>query len=243
MTMSQSTRRSDLLAAFSEPRCPVCKLVLRDMEKDLFNLYQDRINKVETHLLFRAGRGLCNAHAHQMMQAKGAAISVAVMYESAIFELLKDADRINPAGAGGIGRLWGSTQAGAAAADKLEPTGLCLMCASMNTAEDSYTAIIAQNCGNADLRDIYEASVGGVCLPHARMVLRKLSDAAQIRWLLDVQREKWRSLQAELEQFIRNNEDNIPHWQMGVEGDSWQRAVRYLSGDPQVFGYRRHATD
>jgi hypothetical protein len=35
------------------------------------------------------------------------------------------------------------------------------------------------------------------------------------------------------------NEDNIPQKYIGAEGDSWQRAIAYLSGDKDIFGYRR----
>ena len=213
---------------------------LRDNERDLFNLYQDRINKVETHLLFRAARGLCNQHAWQMQQAKGAAISVAVMYESAIFELLKHTEQISLAGGGGLrGMFGGGSSAADSAANKLETTGMCLMCDSMNKAEASYVGILAENLGQDELRTAYIESVGGVCLPHTRMVLRKLKKPKDIRWLLETQSAKWRELQAHLEQFIENNKRNIPHWEMGIEGDSWTRAVRYLSGEPQVFGYQR----
>lgn len=238
-SMSQSTRRHDLLKAFEQARCPVCQLVLRDMEKDLFNLYQDRINKVETHQLFRAGRGLCNAHAWQMAQAKGAAISVAVMYESTLFGLLKDSKGINMGAEGWLSRLPGRSRSGGGAADALAPSGPCLMCESMNAVEASYIDIIAENLATDELRMALGESVGGLCLPHSRMCIAQARTSDDARWLLDMQETKWRELQAQLEQFIQNNEDNIPHWQMGPEGDSWQRAVRYLSGEPEVFGYRR----
>ena len=43
----------------------------------------------------------------------------------------------------------------------------------------------------------------------------------------------------DLQLFIKENEDNVPQADMGKEGDSWQRAIRYLSGEKDVFGYRR----
>lgn len=239
MPMTDSTRRHDLLKAFAEPRCPVCQLVLRDNEQDMFNLYQDRINKVETHVAFRAGRGLCNAHAWQMAQAKGSAISVAVMYESTVFELLKHADTIQPEGSRLISRLLGKSADGAQAAETLEARGECLLCESMTKNEDSYLQIIVDNIGEEALRTAYTESIGGLCLPHARAVLRKLSRQADVEWLLAVQIGKWRTLQDDLNKFIDNNEQNIPHWQMGAEGNSWQRAVRYMSGELGVFGLRR----
>ncbi|MCA9914715.1 MAG: hypothetical protein KC496_15285, partial [Anaerolineae bacterium] len=77
------------------------------------------------------------------------------------------------------------------------------------------------------------------CLPHTRMVLRELSNTDDVRWLTEFQVRKWRSLQDEIKHYTDNVRDNIPHEQMGAEGDSWLRAVRYLSGEPGVFGLGR----
>lgn len=235
MPMNSSARHHDLLKAFGEVGCPICKLLLRDNERDMFNLYQDRINKVETHLQFRAGRGLCNDHAWQMAQAKGGSISVAVMYESTLLELLKHAEQARP---GGLRRLMGSS-AGTKAADALEPTGECTLCTSMNKSESFYVYIIMENIRDEGLREAMEASSGGLCLPHTRMVLRQIGSAEDARWLLEFQRRKWRGLQDEINHYTDNVRDNIPNEQMGPEGDSWLRAVRYLSGEPGVFGLRR----
>ncbi len=235
MPMNASTRHVDLLTAFAEPGCPICKLLLRDNERDMFNLYQDRINKVETHLEFRAARGLCNDHAWQMARAKGGSVSVAVMYESTLLELLKHADGIRPRG---LGRLLGSS-AGSRAADALEPGGDCTLCTSMNQSESFYVNIIAENIRDETLRDAMQASSGGLCLPHTRMVLRDLTAAEDVRWLLDFQVGKWRALQDEITLYTDNVRDNIPNEAMGPEGDSWLRAVRYLAGEPGVFGLGR----
>ncbi len=235
MPMNSSSRHHDLLKAFSEAGCPICKLLLRDNDRDMFNLYQDRINKVETHLQFRAGRGLCNDHAWQMAQAKGGSISVAVMYESTLLELLKHADQIKP---GGLGRLL-KNGAGSQAADALEPTGECTLCTSMNKNESYYVYIMMENIRDEALRRAMEESSAGICLPHTRMVLRALSNADDVRWLTDFQVRKWHALQDDINHFTDNVRDNIPQEQMGSEGDSWLRAVRYLSGEPGVFGLRR----
>lgn len=238
MPMNESARHVDLLKAFSQVACPVCRMLKRDMQKDMDMLMLERINKVETHYAFRAGRGLCNSHAWNIMQAKGGSLGIAVMYDSTMVELLKHAAQIKPSSAG-IGRLFGNNSAGDSAAERLEPTGNCILCDSMNKSEDFYLVIIAENINDAQLQEAYHMSQGGVCLPHVRMVLRKLTQADDIRALMTLQTEKWNALQADLQLFIQANEDNVPQKDMGAEGDSWQRAIAYLSGDKDIFGYRR----
>jgi hypothetical protein len=239
MPMNESTRHVDLLKAFAKPACPICALVLRDMQQDMDMLMLERINKVETHLMFRDGRGLCNAHAWHVMRARGGSLSIAVMYESTMVGLMKDVAKVKPAG-GSFGRfLGGGKNAGDAAANQLEPAGACLLCTMMNKNEASYVGIVAENVSDSQLQEAYRDSVGGVCLPHVRQVMRLLTNPADIKTLMEMQTTKWHELQADLQLFIKENEENVPQANMGKEGDSWQRAIRYLSGEKDVFGYRR----
>ena len=235
MAMNESARHVNLLHAFDQPRCPICTMVKRDMQQDMDTLMLERINKVETHYQFRAGRGLCNAHAWQIKTAKGGSMGIAVMYDSTLLQLLKDAEQWDSGGGG----LFSRQSAGERAATQLEPSGACLLCASMNHSERAYVAIVAQNLHDDHLHAAYTASRGGVCLPHGRMVLQELTTKPNVRAFLSLQVPKWRALQADLQLFIQKNEDNIPQHEMGAEGDSWQRAIAYLSGDETVFGYRR----
>lgn len=230
--MNESTRHHDLLKAFSQDACPVCSLVMRDNKRDMDTLMVERINAIDTHLAFRAGRGLCNAHAWHITKARGGALSIAVMYESTMVELLKDAATIKSSAS--FGRFLGKS--GADSADKLEPKGECLLCESMNKGEVAYLAIVAENILDSQLQQAYEKSQGGLCLPHGRLLLRQLNQSA-VDTFMRLQLPKWEALQADLRLFMDKNEVNDTN--MGQEGDSWQRAIRYLSGEEDVFGYRR----
>ena len=153
MPMNESTRHVDLLKAFAKPACPICALVLRDMQQDMDMLMLERINKVETHLMFRDGRGLCNAHAWHVMRARGGSLSIAVMYESTMVGLMKDVAKVKPA-ASGFGRfLGGSKSAGDDSANQLEPAGACLLCTMMNKNEASYVGIVAENVNDSQLQE------------------------------------------------------------------------------------------
>lgn len=234
--MNESTRHFDLLKAFDKPSCPICTMVMRDLKHDLDILLLERINKVPTHLAFRAGRGLCNGHAHQLIKARGGALSIAVMYESTMVEFMKDIAKVKSSGGK---RLFSKKSVGDTAADQLEPTGNCLMCDSMNKNEVSYVNIVAENVTDPQLQEAVEKSVGGVCLPHGRLVIRQLKQAHEIQAFMQLQVPKWQELQADLQKYIENNDNNVPQHEMGKEGDSWSRAIRYLSGDEHIFGYRR----
>lgn len=235
MPMNESGRHVDLLRTFREPHCPVCALLRRDSHRDLRTLMVERINELDTHLAFRAARGLCNHHAWQMAGTKGASLGIAVMFDSTMFTLMKDIASIKPAA--GFNRLMGG-DSGSQAARTLEPTGACMLCEVMNRTERAYISILAENILDQDLQRAFEQSVGGVCLPHARMVMQQC-DGEKLRTFIRIQSERWQRIQDEVQQFIQYNKENIPIEQMGPERDSWQRAIRYLCGDQDIFGFRR----
>lgn len=237
MPMNESTRHADLLKAFSDSRCPICAMVMRDLKKDLDMLLLERINKVPTHLAFRAGRGLCNGHAHQLTKARGGAPAIAIMYESTMVEFMKDVAKAKPGR--GLSRFMGKKSAGNSAANQLEPTGDCLICELMNKNEASYVNIVAENVRDEQLIEVFEQSIGGVCMPHGRMVMRQCSDKSDLEAFMAMQVPKWQELQADLKLYIKHNDENVPQHKMGKEGDSWSRSIRYLSGEEHVFGYRR----
>lgn len=237
MPMNESTRHYDLLKAFDKPQCPICNMVMRDLKQDLDILLLERINKVPTHLAFRAGRGLCNGHAHQLMQARGGAPAIAVMYDSTMVEFMKDVAKVKPSS--GFGRFMSKKSLGDSAANQLEPTGNCIICDSMNKNEASFVNIVAENVQDEQLKKAFEDSIGGVCMPHGRMVMRCLNHTDDLKAFMAIQQPKWQALHEDLQLYIKHNDENLPQHKMGKEGDSWSRAIRYLSGEKDVFGYRR----
>jgi hypothetical protein len=113
-----------------------------------------------------------------------------------------------------------------------------MLCEVMNKTERAYIAILVENMQETQLQEAFAASTGGLCLPHARMVMQQC-DAEKLRIFMQLQAICWQQIQAEIQLFIQHNKENVPVEQMGPERDSWQRAVRYLCGDAEIFGYRR----
>lgn len=234
MPMNESTRHVDLLKAFSHDHCPICHMVKRDLKRDMDTLMSERINLVDTHLAFRASRGLCSHHAHRASMSKGGSLGIAVMYESTMVEILKD---IQPKS----GFSWKkSGNVGEKVAQQLEPSAPCLICTTMDQTENSYLEIITQNLTDKALITAYERSKAGVCLPHFRLILARVTQQSTLDALIALQTDKWKALQADVQLFIKNNVDNIGAEQMGPERDSWQTITHYLSGDAEIFGLGRH---
>ncbi len=224
----------DLIAAFAEPGCPVCRLVRQDVQRFLGTLLTEHVSDVSMHRAFRAGRGLCNNHAWQLAKFGGALLNIAVYYRGALKEVLRALEGAPAAEARSrLARLVGGA-AGAPLADRLEPGGPCVACRARADAEALYLRTLAEHMGDERLATAYAGS-DGLCLPHFRRALR-LAGPPEGEALVAAQRRVWAALLAELDTFKEMHDYRHTGERMGAEGDSWLRAIRSLAGEEGVFG-------
>ncbi len=231
----------DLVESFRKPGCPVCRITKKDVESFLHSMLFEGYKFPETHERFRAGRGLCNAHAWQMAESfRGALLNIGLYYRGALNALLRDLDGAGqPAAAArsGLSRFLSGGGGGAPSsplADALEAPQSCVACEIRATSEALYTRTIGEHISNPKLAEAYRASQG-VCLPHLRMALRAATPADQ-RAILVIQRGIWEALLKDLDQFVEMHDHRHTGEYMGVEGDSWLRVLRGMAGEDGMFG-------
>ena len=226
--MQTTPQYFDLLDAFPEQGCPICRLILRDEARYINALIYEYFNDNGTFQAFVAGRGWCNTHGARIRQTKGNVLGLALLSGAAYDEILS----LTAGGLfGGVARLLRKN----ATADALEPVGPCEICTFMDGAEQRYLEAVNNTWNDARFSEAYRQSEG-FCLPHVRMLLRRMSDPAP---LLAIQREKWTALLYELRDFVQKYDKDNALELIGAEGDSWRRATRYLMGEEGVFGMRR----
>lgn len=220
----------DLIEAFAEPGCPVCRMLRRDVARLLDTVLYEYATDRGMQARFRASRGLCAEHGDQLTRNNNA-LAIAVLYEQSLHEILELSGR--PALADrakrGLGRLF-SASGGTALADTLEPTQTCLACETRASRESGYVRALTDDFGDAAMQTAYRASQG-LCVEHFRQTLRQSSAPEDAAAIVDIQREIWTRLRAELNEYMRKNDTTYSGEAMGAEADSWRRAVRLVSGD------------
>jgi hypothetical protein len=227
----------DLLDAFSESGCPICRLLRADGDRFLDLFFHENVMDVEVQQGIRQARLMCTPHAWQMLTFRGHAADTAVLAEAVLDELLTRLDSVSFSTTA-LRALMGQ-RAGGAIADALEPTQPCLCCAHLDRMEHNYIYTVATHFGDDDLQEAYRVSEG-LCLPHFQQFLRQLRDPALVKTAVEVQAHLWRILKDELTLFLHrvsaNNDDNEPP---GAEADSWRRAIGQIVGNEAIFGVRR----
>jgi hypothetical protein len=237
----------ELIETFPRPGCAMCNLLKRDVDRHIDGLVYGFMDTDEMRAAFSAARGLCSEHGWLLRQNKfGNVLGIAKLYAAALDEVLSILETehvpMTPQNKSRLERLLNSERQGSAAplADRLEPTARCMVCERLDEREADYAQIFDQYLLDERFRQAFEGS-SGLCLPHVRHVLRRLTDPARVETLIAVQVRIWTELQAQVESFAAKQNYEHIHELTETEGDSWVRAIARLGGERSLFGLQRRS--
>lgn len=241
VTRSKHTVYYELVEACGEGGCPICTLVLAAVARYLDMVFYENVNDPETRDGVVSARGYCNDHSW-MLREMNAALGTALMYRDVLRHAAEDiAGRqpgtpFDPFNAGQErsslrGKIAGLTSAkqNGKANRRADPHLACPACAARERYERLYLETLADHLDDAALLSALRTA-GGICLVHLDQARHAIRDAASVERLLDVQRELYLALQAEMGEFVRKNDYRYAAEPMGREGDSWVRAIEMVAG-------------
>lgn len=225
----------NLLEAFAEEGCAVCRVLAASTERFILYLLADRVLDGTTLYQLRARRGLCNYHISILIQRKGIVLPLAIFYKAAMDELAEIMNQMSvPSGNHRLSD-WLHRHNNSTLADRLEPTTLCLICANMQEEEAALLDILCEYVTSTPMRETYQASAG-LCLPHLIQALRTGLDSGAAEVLIAKQKAVWNEGAAELEQFIAILNFSRRGEPMGHESGSLLRAIEWTGGLGGLFG-------
>lgn len=227
----------DLLETFSKPGCAICALLPRAAYQYLDSLLYEFVLEAPTLRAFREGRGLCNHHSWQLVEHRGNALGIGILFTQALEEVsaILEAGRGDTPAASSLSRLLGrGSGTGDALADRLEPTVACPACEHVVEVETRYVATFTQRFTTPEFEATFRRS-DGLCLPHFRHMLRAMDGREGLAPLINIQLGIWNRLRGELEEFQRKSDHHYSGESMGAEGDSWKRAIAALTGNADAL--------
>jgi hypothetical protein len=222
----------DLIEAFAEPGCAVCRMALADVHKFLDALLYEYVIDIDVYQAFRKSRGLCNFHTEQLARFTGNAPGITVLYHGAINAVLELLGNAPTKTGSSLRRLLGRESGNDALADRLEPVGECPACAKLHDAEERYLTILRDHPTDPKIIEAYKRS-DGICLPHLRGLLRLAPAPEHVALLIETQTQIWERLKVELAAFIAK--DGSQSAEAGAEGDSRFRAMLALTGERGIL--------
>lgn len=238
---SRSVSHFELLDAFHEEGCPVCRLLLKWGRSYLDSLFYEYVNDVGIRCRLRESHGFCNPHAWMAVAIDHSQSGVAIIYE----HLLNDQ-------IGAFQRLlhsirprfwWGRLKAKWLRLDREPPlfalrsrTSPCPACERLDRfLEPDLTDTLLSCLSDPKFTDGFRASFG-LCLPHLHNALVTGKDHPNLPVLVDLQLQKFRALRGELGEYIRKLDYRFMAEPRGDEKTAWRRAIELFVGKPEVFG-------
>ena len=229
----------ELLEAQGQAGCPICRLARRRTARYLDSLLYEAVLDGEVRRKLKASHGFCREHVAMLHDHPGRSLGIALIYETVLRHVidLTEQGKLQP---GSLReRLRGRAATGTALADELSPEQPCPACDVKADAEQSYCSLLTSSLGDADLYSAYAAGEG-LCLPHLALALEQVTDQEALERLIQPQLARYRTMLAELGEYIRKCDHRFAGEPLGEEGDVWLRAMNAMAGGAGMGLSARH---
>jgi hypothetical protein len=226
----------DILENLARGRCPACELVRQKPIHYIDHALYGLVTDPSAQNLFAETGGYCRRHAETLLKIPwGSALGVAILYNRLVedaAEALKKGrgGSVNPQRRGGISLNPFEKKSRKEPIDKGENPD-CLACKVERETEQGvlHTLVDTLRAGDGRMVEAVEGNEG-FCLYHLDLALglgggEKAGPVLRRHGLRRAEK-----LLADLKEFIRKSDYRFTREQMGGEGDSWMRAVAWMTG-------------
>jgi hypothetical protein len=214
----------DLIEAFGQPGCPVCRLTAESVDAYLTAVCYEQVNDLDLREQLRSAGGFCRAHAERFLRQRLGQLASAIVYR----DVLSTARKRLAGESGQLGRSKLATLLSGRRGRREARTGpACPGCDVEAEAEERYLAALRRRLPDPAVRERYEAG-DGLCLPHIDQALQ--ADDEGTRALAEAAVAMLGTLVAELDEYIRKHDYRFqtPVWDGGE--DTPERAVERAVG-------------
>lgn len=209
--------------------CPVCRLAYRTTDRYLDMLLYEAVLDPEVREKLKSSYGFCHEHVAMLHKRPGRSLGIALIYESVLRRLTGIVAEGSLERGSFTDRLRGRAATGVPLANSLQPDMPCPACTIQQKAERDYAALLAATIEDNRLASAY-ASGDGLCLPHLAMTLEQVTDEATLKRILEPQVARYRTMLADLSEYIRKSDHRFHSEPLGPEGDVWLRAMNTMAG-------------
>lgn len=216
----------DLLEAYSQPGCPVCRIGAQTVRRQLKALFYEYVNDREMRDSLVKSLGFCSEHvrlllSHKIADTLGASIIYEHLAKVVLREFPKQASNMQPKE---LSRKISSLVSAS------EGLGECLACKRRDETVSYTLQQIGISLNNTALREALEMS-DGFCFSHLSQLLLEIQKPTDIEFVLTLTRNKLEIRQAEMAEVIRKNDHRF-HAEKITENEAlaWKKAMVTLSG-------------
>jgi hypothetical protein len=167
----------DLVEAFDQPGCPVCRLATEAVDAYLTSVCYEEVNDLDLREQLRSvGGGFCRGHAERFLQQRHGQLAAAIVYRDVLSTARK---RI----AGSTGQRARSKFAALLGGKRGRPEAAggpkCPGCEVEEDAERRYLDLLCSRLRDERVLERYRAN-DGLCVPHLERALDRNDEGARI---------------------------------------------------------------
>jgi hypothetical protein len=213
----------DLIEAFGQPGCPVCRLATEAVDAYLTSVCYEQVNDLDLREQLRTAGGFCRPHAERFIKQRLGQLAAAIVYR----DVLNTARKRIAAGNGGGGRSKLAALFGGRGRRDARNAPPCPGCEAESEAEGRYLGVLRKRLSDPAVRQKYEAG-DGLCLPHIDQALQADDEGA--RALAEAAVSMLGTIVGELDEYIKKHDYRFttPVWDGGE--DTPERAVERAVG-------------
>ena len=229
---------TDLLDAFKQPGCPVCRLERSAVDSYLDNLFQSNLKDIEVSQSLRESLGLCREHSYQMLDSKfGDALTFSLIYHEILQSAIHGLQSMEkpPQTPRRIHSMLERFKHNPivnfkTAVIPLTPQKRCPACEQRDRTARLALEILGVSLENEVMSNAL-ASSDGLCLPHLRFALVHMQGATAYQILITISKEKLESMRRELVEIIRENENQSTKKGFKEMKSTWARIIGVMVGE------------
>lgn len=235
-TQTQGTY--DLLDAFKEDGCPICRIGLHSVAHYIESINYDSVGDQGIRAQLRKSLGYCNLHAYQWLRA-AFVLGTANIYRDVV-RVIRDDLQTHPFHQRALGdrvlSLFGDHDDDGAD-NLIIPSASCPICEVLAETEERLVKTLIHGLADAGFRDAYNASPG-LCIPHVRLALPAATTQMAYETVKTHALRTEETLIAQLSEIIHKHDYRYMHEPSGEEKGAAARAVAHVAGAKGLSTHR-----
>ena len=196
----------ELLDAMKGRGCPVCLLLETYTDRYIDSLLYESVNDTTLRAKLISSGGFCKEHSKKLLRFgyKGYTLGISIIYKDLVDAYYKTLN---------VQRILSDRR--------------CLICEVSEDMENRILEELIKNIRDYEFYEIYKDS-DGLCMLHLSKVLAISKDREVNDLFLELTALKLKGLSDQLLEFIRKQDYRFREEPIGVEADSWIRAIEIL---------------
>lgn len=229
-----------LVEACHQDGCPICTLLQQSTHRFLASILYESVTDPTSRAHIRKARGFCNWHAWFLTrEVQNSMQGIAIIYHDLLTQEIEDLQTLLTKHALRPHSLFRKTIFSSAALERYRRRWKhktpCPACEWVQWEEQYALEILCESFDNPVLQLALSQSAG-LCVPHLRQTILIGPSSPYLPRLLELHRQKYHQLAAELQEFDRKHDYRFVHEPWGPEADSWRRVIEQCVGKRELFG-------